>query len=319
MNRLACTLCDLEVPHDHLNGHVPIAACTACYGAAHVFCDPLTFHCACACRLGEPPMQLWYPNATRDPQEDGGSMTAGPARGILHTTESSGYPSYRPGTHPHFTVWVDAAGVPRIRQHVPLNRAARALMHPAGTIDTNRHGAIQIEIATFAAKVTAAPRSLLVATRTLMRWIEQQAGVHRHAPRFKAYPSSYGTNNGVRFTDQQWADFNGWCGHQHVPHNDHGDPGALNITFLLDVPDRPIVHNPHPVPNYTQHPIDCRTDNLTVRESVQWMQWALSITDDGKVGPITRAHLQAWQHAHGLRADAICGHDTGHTLEAVHR
>lgn len=178
-------------------------------------------------------MQLWYPNATRDPQEDGGSMTAGPARGILHTTESSGYPSYRPGTHPHFTVWVDAAGVPRIRQHVPLNRAARALMHPAGTIDTNRHGAIQIEIATFAAKVTAAPRSLLVATRTLMRWIEQQAGVHRHAPRFKAYPSSYGTNNGVRFTDQQWADFNGWCGHQHVPENDHGDPGLIDITYLL--------------------------------------------------------------------------------------
>jgi hypothetical protein len=47
----------------------------------------------------------------------------------------------------------------------------------------------------------------------------------------------------VRFTDaagvkrlsgQQWLDFSGWLGHQHAPENDHWDPGAIDITDLLN-------------------------------------------------------------------------------------
>jgi hypothetical protein len=31
-----------------------------------------------------------------------------------------------------------------------------------------------------------------------------------------------------------WNAFTGHCGHQHVPENDHGDPGAFPITAILD-------------------------------------------------------------------------------------
>jgi hypothetical protein len=50
---------------------------------------------------------------------------------------------------------------------------------------------------------------------------------------FKAYPGSYGTSNGVRMTGSQWTNFTGHCGHQHVPENLHGDPGAFPIAAIL--------------------------------------------------------------------------------------
>jgi hypothetical protein len=34
-------------------------------------------------------------------------------------------------------------------------------------------------------------------------------------------------------SDIVWTRFNGWCGHQHVPNNDHGDPGNIDIGYLL--------------------------------------------------------------------------------------
>ena len=40
------------------------------------------------------------------------------------------------------------------------------------------------------------------------------------------YPESYG-KGGQRFSFDRWRAFKGWCGHQHVPENTHGDPGAL--------------------------------------------------------------------------------------------
>jgi hypothetical protein len=34
----------------------------------------------------------------------------------------------------------------------------------------------------------------------------------------------------------EWDTFTGWCGHQHIPENDHTDPGALPIARLLAHP-----------------------------------------------------------------------------------
>jgi hypothetical protein len=44
--------------------------------------------------------------------------------------------------------------------------------------------------------------------------------------RWTAYPESYGAG-GQRFSFARWRSFYGWCGHQHVPENAHGDPGAF--------------------------------------------------------------------------------------------
>ena len=51
--------------------------------------------------------------------------------------------------------------------------------------------------------------------------------------KFVAYPGSYGVNAAQRFTNVQWENFTGVCGHQHVPENDHGDPGDLPIDRLF--------------------------------------------------------------------------------------
>ena len=98
-------------------------------------------------------MELWYPPAVRNEAvKDSGSFQSGaPFRGVLHTTESSSFTprsdSYG-GWHtsyPHLTAIERSSGF-EIYQHIPLNRAARALRNPSGGVQTNRQGAIQIEI-----------------------------------------------------------------------------------------------------------------------------------------------------------------------------
>ena len=91
---------------------------------------------------------VWYPGADRSQTSplDGGSYVSVPFRGVLHSTETEFWPDYASSNFPHFTV--SEGGV---RQHIsmPHMRAARALRRPWSlfrTIETNRAGAIQIEI-----------------------------------------------------------------------------------------------------------------------------------------------------------------------------
>lgn len=154
-------------------------------------------------------------------------------RGVLHTTEGStlagALATYRrTEDYPHFTL--DSV---TIEQHVPINVAATALKNTNGGVETNKQGAIQIEIVGFAASAPLLPEPLLLNLRQLMIWIEQQTGIKPVAPAFKAYPGSYGADNGIRMNSAQWRSFNGWAGHEHCPENLHGDPGLINIEFLL--------------------------------------------------------------------------------------
>ncbi len=36
-------------------------------------------------------------------------------------------------------------------------------------------------------------------------------------------------------TASQWNAFYGWCAHQHVPENDHGDAGNMNFARVLEL------------------------------------------------------------------------------------
>lgn len=179
-----------------------------------------------------------------------GAYTGGPAKGILHTTEGSSLPGYEGGgTAPHFTV------VPNFRsktvtiyQHFNTNRPARALKNEAGGIQTNNDSAIQIELVGTCDKRTAAkyggimywpeaPTWALDGLAKLMRWIEKNHDVPRVATTrpWLPYPSSYG-NSRARMTAKEWDNFSGWAGHMHVDENDHGDPGNINIGYLLAGP-----------------------------------------------------------------------------------
>jgi hypothetical protein len=114
-------------------------------------------------------------------------------------------------------------------QHLSLHVPARALVHG------NRHNCIQIEIVGCAEESPNWSQEKLYFIAWVMRQIQALVPIPSKAEQpFKAYPASYGINNGVRLTDEQWQAFSGWCGHQHVPGNDHGDPGHIDITFLFE-------------------------------------------------------------------------------------
>ena len=78
------------------------------------------------------------------------------------------------------------------------------------------------------------------------RWAHEQHGVPlTSGVAFKAYPGSYGSN-GVRMGNAKWSSFRGHCGHQHVPENDHGDPGALPMAAILTAAaGTPAASTPH--------------------------------------------------------------------------
>lgn len=179
-------------------------------------------------------MELWYPQATKSLGNDSGSFVAGYAfKGVLHTTEggsaSGAIAAYKKANSwPHFTV--DQNG--KVYQHIPINKAARALENISGGVETNRGGAIQIEVVGFAAK-TIWPAAQIDAMKSLMRWIEAQTGI-KQIPLAFGNSSQYGLKNPLEFSPAYWKTFNGWCGHQHVPENRHWDPGAINLGILFE-------------------------------------------------------------------------------------
>jgi hypothetical protein len=185
-------------------------------------------------------MELWYPPADRSRRApfDGEWIYPNSAwKGLLHTTEGrsfagawSAYASR--GGYPHFTVSFEA-GRFQCWQHVPLDRSATTLQnHPLWKV--NRDRVIQIEIVETAASEFSEPIAYLEGIRQLMIWIERQTGIKPvSSVQWKDYPASYGINNGIRLGLDAWIRYNGWLGHQHAPGNDHGDPGLMNITYLL--------------------------------------------------------------------------------------
>lgn len=178
----------------------------------------------------------WYPNADKTVKGNGaGAYTGGPFKGVLHTTEgASGTGAISAfklnDSWPHFLV--DYAG--KVWQFIDTKTAARALKNLSGGIQTNTDSAIQIEIVGFAGQPDAHPPVQMDALKALMRWIEGATGIKPIGPG-RAFASAYGQNF-LRFTNAQWDNFNGWCGHCHVPENDHWDPGAINIDALLPSP-----------------------------------------------------------------------------------
>lgn len=168
---------------------------------------------------------VWMPEARKLLRSSAGPWQVGcPPRGVLHTTEGAGDATGTldsNGDHPHFQVERDG----RITQYLPIDEAAKALKHTEAT-PTNGAHAIQIEVCGFAAQPDW-PAEQKAAVRKVMRFVEANAGVERSSHvRFLA-------GGGERLSNVEWLKLRGWCGHQHVPQNDHVDPGAIAIGGLL--------------------------------------------------------------------------------------
>lgn len=163
---------------------------------------------------------------------------------LLHTTESTGWPSY-PSFAPTLTYdpWRHSW-----RQHMPILGSASTLSN-AGSYQTNRAEVCQIEIVGFADESMGARYNKFIgdideqASEDLGAfavWLHEHYGLQLDCDvTFKAYndgrhPSSYGYDNGVRLSVSQYENYRGVLGHMHAPGNNHGDPGSLQIEDIMN-------------------------------------------------------------------------------------
>jgi hypothetical protein len=165
-----------------------------------------------------------YAPATWDPiSGDLGHYRAGPFRIVHHTTEGNTYAAARAAfaankSDPHFTV--DGGTV---YQHIDTDRVARALRHPAGTVETNRLSAVQIEVVAFA----ALPKDgvALATVAALCRWLEGLYQIPQSWPNGHPLEAVNGHDPGGHNRDVvNWTTQSGHYGHCHVPGNIHWDP-----------------------------------------------------------------------------------------------
>lgn len=171
---------------------------------------------------------------------------------VWHTTEGRTLPSYDGGvSSPNLTAVPDfATRKLRWYQHHDIDRSSRALVNKAGGVETNTANALQIELVGtcdpasrdrwnsqgYAGKFIFwpdAPDWALEEVAAFVRWVNQNHNIKiQSTVTWKAYPSSYGSN-GVRLTGAQWGQYYGHLGHQHVPENDHGDPGNIDFKRII--------------------------------------------------------------------------------------
>lgn len=182
-------------------------------------------------------------------QDDFPGASMDPNVVVLHTTEGTTWPGYGGGaTAPNYTALPDFKAKRLVwRAHYPDERSARALRNTAGGVETNTLNAVQVELIGTCDPPThkrwgrtphiywpEAPEWALRDLAAFLADMHKRHGVKLEAPRFLAYPASFG-DSPVRFSFAQWRNFYGVCGHQHVPENSHGDPGALNIARVLEL------------------------------------------------------------------------------------
>ena len=181
---------------------------------------------------------LWYPEGIPNyaPEKYWG-QEQDPDTGLLHTTQSNG--NFWPGnTYYGHNGWPNATVTMKgVYNHIPANRSARALLNKPGGEQTNHTRLFQIEIAWNAENIKNLPQVMKDHLRKLMRWLESVSSVPRTSTvTWVPYPESYGFNAKQRLHGKEWVNYIGWLGHQHADENDHGDPGDIDIEWLLDEP-----------------------------------------------------------------------------------
>lgn len=270
-------------------------------------------------------MATWLSGVKRQSWgRDGGSFTTSPDKILLHSTETGSFPGYGGGASaPHFTIDLENG---EVRQHSPMNRGARALRNPAGGVQTNRDGVIQIEIIgtcdkSFARKygypyIPDMSDAMAGRLKWLLQKIHKATGIPlKTSVSWKKYPSSYG-NSSVRMFNSEWTRYKGILGHQHAPENTHGDPGDLPMKRILGADavksgggssnEYTVVGPDAPLGMY-----DKDGDGRTRVEG--WQTDALGYKGDkadGYFGPDTESDTKALQKQLGVTADGLVGEDT---------
>lgn len=181
-----------------------------------------------------------YSEAEWHPMAGSSEFTGGPKKLVLHTTEGKSIAGAEAtygvnGIAPHFTI---DSTLKRFVQHIDTSRAASAMKNVSGGVQTNRDGAIQVEMIGYAAFTHGWEDDNLVWIGDIVRLICEREGIDVYN-----YPQFVGTESGTiatptapqRMSYAEWESFNGVCGHQHVPENSHWDPGRLPYQRMLEL------------------------------------------------------------------------------------
>lgn len=183
---------------------------------------------------------MWLKGFKRvEADRSGGRYVGGPFKLLIHTTEGSSVAgaigAYRShGAWPHFTV--DPRTKEKV-QHYSMDVAARALKNLPGGVETNNKNVIQVEVVGRAAESRNWPKSYNEwLAKEVFEPIMKAKGISTRHPRF--YDGQDGFTLATPYARQRmsyndWNNFNGIVGHQHVPENDHWDPGAIRINEII--------------------------------------------------------------------------------------
>lgn len=251
-------------------------------------------------------MSAWHPRAIRIVYPSIGSYIEAENKLLWHTTEGFGLPHYV-GSNPHFTFNPKTG---QLWQHQPITEPAKALLHPAGTPETNRARVIQVELIGFAAQTHTWTDEVYARIAALARWIEKNAGVPRKSD--VAFTST-STHQATRLTGQEFIKYQGHLGHEHAANNLHWDPGRFLVDKVINLRSKP---KPPSRPHYPGVPIRLGSKGQAVRRVQGWLKaagWS-TIHVDGKFGAQTVRIVRIYQKHHGLHPDGVVGPETWNLL-----
>lgn len=237
---------------------------------------------------------------------------------LIHTTEGMGWPGYNGGGHaPHDTIKAFPGKGIEVRRHYPYGQFSKALANTSVPGETNLRGVIQTELLG-----TCDPRYkdnpnwfywpdaddvVLQALADYYRPILDLYDIPLQSVPFLAYPASYGSRSGQRMSPRQFASFQGICGHQHAPENDHGDPGNFPIAKLLEM----LGGDPKHIVTVKQTSGGSSSGTTywtpTGSRTTRQIQKIVKVKVDGFYGDDTKAAVKKLQAKLGVTADGYWG------------
>lgn len=247
---------------------------------------------------------------------------------LLHTTETSGWPGYGGGgSAPHSTIMpLPGKGI-YVREHIPENQYAKALENRSGGVETNTSGVLQYELIGTCDEGRKgqlyywpeADDAVMEALAAYLKPIIKRHDIPATCDvSFKSYnrgrnPSSYGLDNGVRMSWSKWRSYKGFCGHQHAPENNHGDPGDFKIDKLLkflggSTSGTSTTTTTEPVS--TGGSDDDYYEPYGTSLTVEQIQRIVDVKADGYYGDDTEAAVARYQRDLGVEADGFWGPST---------
>ena len=180
----------------------------------------------------------WLSGVQRIPnaKAEGGTYVADvPWRFVGHTTEvipsSVAGAVALAGRHeypPHLWAWPEQNW---LAQTVRLDRSAFALKHPAGTPETNKMRALQVEVFGFAKDSLNKPDEFWdwIGENVVKRLIDAGYALDLTNVAPTTGENGAGTGGAVRMSRAAWRAFDGLCVHANVPDNIHWDMGAADL------------------------------------------------------------------------------------------